>query len=601
MPVRKILFHPLFGNESGSGHLRRCIEWSGRLYPENIAVFKNEGFPFENYTSEGSLYGTDSEKFPEEASGNTSSPLKLHNNGFCNFIIVFDCKSSTRSDILPWVQWATPVLVDDDGPARLTAPFVLDIIPGPRGTAANQSSTSWLELPRKSRNPDPAGNILVSFGGEDPGQITIPLVQSMVHQLDINPNRVYVTLPRGADVQRLPDKVKVIFVPTSLKDNLEDFGLVITAYGITLWEAIGTGCAVITVSPGNYHQFLARRMHIPDIGKVKWGQEPGRREICRLRRLLARPRYLIKKANLLRQKHCLPPKDITRFVSTLEAPCAWCSGCRYRLPPVILRLPLRSYYCCPNCGITGQYRFRQSLGEYDHHYFNQEYTRQYGRNYMEDFEFIKTRAVSRLKHILLHSKYGGRLLDIGCAFGPFLQAAKEQGFRPYGTDISPEAVDYVRNKLGIPAVQGNFPESYMLKYEDNNTYDVITLWYVIEHFPDLGAAIMTINTLLKVNGVLAISTPNSRGISGRLSRKCFLQNSPLDHYTVWSPRSCRKLLGMFRMRVYRIRVTGHHPERFPLGKVKFLIPFLHPLFMIISRIFRLGDTFEAYAVKERDI
>ncbi len=43
------------------------------------------------------------------------------------------------------------------------------------------------------------------------------------------------------------------------------------------------------------------------------------------------------------------------------------------------------------------------------------------------------------------------------------------------------------------------------------------------------------------------------------------------------------------MRVYRIRVTGHHPERF--GKY---IPKLR----ILSHLFRLGDTFEVYAVKE---
>ena len=80
--------------------------------------------------------------------------------------------------------------------------------------------------------------------------------------------------------------------------------------------------------------------------------------------------------------------------------------------------------------------------------------------------------------------------------------------------------------------------------------------------------------------------------------KRFLENSPIDHYSVWNPSFARRLLAKHGFKTYKIRITGHHPER--------IIPHIgsdSPFFRIVgllSRLFRLGDTFEVYATKERD-
>jgi hypothetical protein len=62
---------------------------------------------------------------------------------------------------------------------------------------------------------------------------------------------------------------------------------------------------------------------------------------------------------------------------------------------------------------------------------------------------------------------------------------------------------------------------------------------------------------------------------------------------------CGKLLARYGFELKKITVTGHHPERFPLagrflGRKEGL---RYGIFLWISRIFGLGDTFEAYAVK----
>jgi len=187
------------------------------------------------------------------------------------------------------------------------------------------------------------------------------------------------------------------------------------------------------------------------------------------------------------------------------------------------------------------------------------------------------------------------MLDIGCAYGPFLAAAREEGFSPCGIDPCDDAVRYVQNELGIPAVQGFFPPDQ--KEAVPSLFSGITLWFVIEHFRDCVPVLAEIKKLLKPGGVFAFSTPSFSGISGRSSLKKFLSNSPGDHWTVWSPKVCRKALALAGFKVKKIVSIGHHPQRFPLlGKfAKSKKSPLYWLFLAISRIFCLGDSIEVYA------
>jgi SAM-dependent methyltransferase len=163
-----------------------------------------------------------------------------------------------------------------------------------------------------------------------------------------------------------------------------------------------------------------------------------------------------------------------------------------------------------------------------------------------------------------------------------------------GVEPAEDAVRYVREELDIPCKHGFFPQPLERKF------GVITLWYVIEHFQRPGAVLREINGLLRPGGILAFSTPSCSGISGRKSLFSFLKNSPADHWTVWSPGYCKKLLGKYGFSVKKIVVTGRHPERFPLAGrfLKKKQGFFFKFCLVLSRIFALGDTFEVYAVKK---
>jgi 2-polyprenyl-3-methyl-5-hydroxy-6-metoxy-1,4-benzoquinol methylase len=229
--------------------------------------------------------------------------------------------------------------------------------------------------------------------------------------------------------------------------------------------------------------------------------------------------------------------------------------------------------------------------EYAENYFFADYKKQYGKTYLEDFPNLLAMARRRLANIA-DLRPAGRLLDIGCAYGAFLQAATEAGFEAVGVDPAESAVRYVNDTLHIAAGVAFFPAVLF----PPGSFDVVTLWYVIEHFQDPAGALRKIHDLLRPGGVLAFSTPSASGVSGCFARRSFLEHSPADHYTIWNPRTIKRTLRCAGFMVKRIVITGHHAERFPgLGKHAPAHPLLCKALLFASRLFRLGDTFEVYA------
>jgi 2-polyprenyl-3-methyl-5-hydroxy-6-metoxy-1,4-benzoquinol methylase len=264
---------------------------------------------------------------------------------------------------------------------------------------------------------------------------------------------------------------------------------------------------------------------------------------------------------------------------------------------VLERFPDRSFFRCGRCGLAYQEAFSASTTVYNENYFFEEYRKQYGRSYLEDFESIKT--AGRLRLQIIEGLRGGevqpgpkRLLDIGCAYGPFLAAAAEAGYEVQGLDACEAAVRHVREILGLPAEAASFPD-----YDPGRGgFDLVTLWYVIEHFQNLEAVLRACHSLLAPGGILAFSTPNGAGGSARFKRRDFLRSSPDDHYSIWDQKSARRVLAAFGFKLRRVRVSGHHPER--LAGLRLVEKGLgRPAALVASRLAGLGDTFELYAQK----
>ena len=94
----------------------------------------------------------------------------------------------------------------------------------------------------------------------------------------------------------------------------------------------------------------------------------------------------------------------------------------------------------------------------------------------------------------------GTLLDIGAGTGDFLFAARERGWSVEGVEVN-EAARTLAHKKGIAA------KKTLEDFQDSK-FDVVTLWHVLEHLPNLNQTISKIESLVQPGGTLLIAVPN---------------------------------------------------------------------------------------------
>ena len=316
-------------------------------------------------------------------------------------------------------------------------------------------------------------------------------------------------------------------------------------------------------------------------------------------------RYLIKKPENFFPKLFFNPenKSLSDFIKNLSHGkrlfCPVCLCDSETSDKIVSRTEKRTFRKCRKCGIIYVSFNTERESDYNKDYFNEQYKAQYGKTYLEDFENIKRISSRRINEIssISHSKSRRSILDVGCAYGPFLSCAAEKGWQVYGIDPCFDAVKYVQTKLLFPCVCGKFPDFDSVKEFGLSKFDAVSMWFVIEHFSDLKTVLTSVSSLLKDGGVFAFSTPSATGVSALKNTENFYIQSPLDHYTIWSGKTAKKILDSFGFKVVKIVSTGHHPERFPALKNSKENKIKYKIFEKISKIRKYGDTFEVYCKK----
>ena len=122
------------------------------------------------------------------------------------------------------------------------------------------------------------------------------------------------------------------------------------------------------------------------------------------------------------------------------------------------------------------------------------------------------KLISQWKVSWLADVKPGRILDLGCAAGYFLFAMQEKGWEAYGVEISEDAANYAQSKLGIKVFQGTLNEANL----QENFFDVITLWSVLEHLHAPLETLREANRLLKKGGLLIVKVPNIESLESKL-------------------------------------------------------------------------------------
>lgn len=129
-------------------------------------------------------------------------------------------------------------------------------------------------------------------------------------------------------------------------------------------------------------------------------------------------------------------------------------------------------------------------------------------------EPTRLRALKDLRHqnfrqilgLLKSARPYGRLLDIGCAHGWFVQMASEAGYQAEGIEPDPHMFE-IAKQAGVKVRSGFFPQDL----QRDERFDVIAFNDVFEHLPDIEGAIDACAQHLSSDGVLLINIPSSSG------------------------------------------------------------------------------------------
>jgi SAM-dependent methyltransferase len=132
---------------------------------------------------------------------------------------------------------------------------------------------------------------------------------------------------------------------------------------------------------------------------------------------------------------------------------------------------------------------------------------------------------------------GGRLLEIGCAYGFFLQEAKSH-FDVYGLEIAQSAVDFC-HRSNLPNVkQGVVTEEFLDRF---GPFDAVVLLDVIEHIDDVPATMKALVRRLSEGGVVLITTGDWNSPSARITGNRWRLLTPPLHLWFFTPKGLKLL------------------------------------------------------------
>ncbi|MGB9618846.1 MAG: class I SAM-dependent methyltransferase, partial [Armatimonadota bacterium] len=199
-------------------------------------------------------------------------------------------------------------------------------------------------------------------------------------------------------------------------------------------------------------------------------------------------------------------------------------------------------YQCSVCALAFTHPQPAGLADqYDSAYFDL---------YRRRRHFRLRRAERRLELIEL-LQAPGRLLDIGCSLGYFVEAANARGWKACGIDISEHAVQEA-GKLGLDVRAGTLEQ---VRFPDAS-FDCVTMWDVLEHVPDPTAHMLEVRRVLAPDGLVVVGTPDLGHPAFMLKRERWRHLKPAEHIYYFRRSTLHRLLDKTGFVVVRPPVAG---------------------------------------------
>lgn len=189
------------------------------------------------------------------------------------------------------------------------------------------------------------------------------------------------------------------------------------------------------------------------------------------------------------------------------------------------------------------------------------------------YHFVKSIALkNKLDLINSLQPDKGRILDIGAGTGDFLSVAKQNGWETIGVEPSDKA-KAIALKKGVSFVE-------QTSKLENHSFDVISMWHVLEHVPNLDNQIKELKRLLKPNGTLIIAVPNFKSFDAKYYGKFWAAYDVPIHFWHFSKKAIKMLFEKEEMKLVKVLPMKFDSfyvsllsEKYKYGKMNFIKAF----------------------------
>jgi len=162
-------------------------------------------------------------------------------------------------------------------------------------------------------------------------------------------------------------------------------------------------------------------------------------------------------------------------------------------------------------------------------------------------------GLRRRVHTVSRHQPNGRLLDVGCSTGLFLDAARRYGpWQVQGIEPSQSAVEFGRSQLGLDILQGTLDDIQF----DDTSFAAVTMWDVLEHLHDPVAAVREVARILQPGGVFVVRVPHLESLDFRLFGRYWAGLDAPRHLYVFPRRVLIELLTRTGFTVVEWRCWG---------------------------------------------
>ncbi|MDR2125748.1 MAG: class I SAM-dependent methyltransferase [Prevotellaceae bacterium] len=205
-------------------------------------------------------------------------------------------------------------------------------------------------------------------------------------------------------------------------------------------------------------------------------------------------------------------------------------------------------YICKQCGFlfTNKFPSNHSIGKYydNPQYISHSDTKKGFINKL--YHFVRKYMVkNKLKLVCKQSKKRtGKILDIGCGTGYFLNAARRKGWETFGIQKNERA-----NKMAVEYFKLFVKqESHIYKFR-KSSFDIITLWHVLERIEDLDEIMEKIYDLLLPDGIAVIALPNCNSYDAKHYRTYWAGYDIPRHLWHFTPETIELLIKKFNFNI----------------------------------------------------